>query len=71
MIESNSRSFERSTSIPVAVYGDNSINNGNQAFNKSNFKGYVEVEGNDNYNGISNIKKKSNSNQNWGKISWI
>lgn len=51
-IDSNSRSFDRSVSNPVKVYGAPSANEP-----RTSFKGYAEAE--DEYNGISNIKKKA------------
>lgn len=47
-------SFDRSTSNPVGVYGTDQ----GTMQPRTSFKGYIEAEANE-YNGISNIKKKS------------
>ena len=56
-MDSNSKSFDRSVSNPVKVYG--AAQNGGNEQPRSSFKGYIDAEANE-YNGISNIKKKVN-----------
>lgn len=52
----DSKSFDRSVSNPVKVYGAAPSSNEQQP--RQSFKGYIEAEPHE-YNGISNIKKKS------------